>query len=116
MVDTVGKEGLGQAIGYVSMSLSIGTVAGPLLGGVLYEDGGYYSVFGLAFGLIGVDIFLRLVLIEKRYAAPWIAPEMKNPLASTEQQDKAKASMGAITDSPSLSNGQRYSALCPPSL
>jgi len=106
MVDTVGKEGLGQAIGYVSMSLSIGTVAGPLLGGVLYEDGGYYSVFGLAFGLIGVDIFLRLVLIEKRYAAPWIAPEMK-PLASTEQQDKAKASMGAITDSPALSNDQQ---------
>ncbi|KAJ5184132.1 hypothetical protein N7492_001748 [Penicillium capsulatum] len=72
MVDTVGKDGLGQAIGYVSMSLSVGTLSGPLLGGVLYEQGGYYSVFGLAFGLIGIDIFLRLVLIEKRHAAQWI--------------------------------------------
>lgn len=66
LVDTVGKEGLGQAIGYVSMALSVGTMAGPLLGGVIYEDGGYYAVFGLAFGLIGIDVFLRLVLIEKR--------------------------------------------------
>lgn len=103
MVDTVGREGLGQAIGYVSMSLSIGTMAGPLLGGVLYENGGYYSVFGLAFGLIGVDIFLRLVLIEKRHAARWIAPEVK-PLAPIEEQDKENAPMGATTDSPALSN------------
>jgi MFS family permease len=102
MVDTVGKEGLGQAIGYVSMSLSVGTMAGPLLGGVLYQDGGYYSVFGLAFGLIGVDIFLRLVLIEKRHAARWIT-EMK-PLSSSEQQGKERASVGAITDSPALSS------------
>lgn len=66
MVDTVGKEGLGQAIGSVSLSLTLGTLAGPLLGGVLYEDGGYYAVFGLAFGLLALDVFLRLVLIEKK--------------------------------------------------
>ncbi|KAJ5159474.1 uncharacterized protein N7482_006478 [Penicillium canariense] len=77
LVDTVGKEGLGQAIGYVSMSLSVGTLAGPLLGGVLYQDGGYYSVFGLAFGLIGIDIFLRLILIEKSHAARWLVSEGK---------------------------------------
>ncbi|KAJ5239075.1 hypothetical protein N7468_003694 [Penicillium chermesinum] len=87
LVDTVGKEGLGQAIGYVSMSLSIGTMAGPLLGGVLYQHGGYYAVFGLAFGLIGVDIFLRLVLIEKRHAARWLAPEMR-PLAMSHPSEK----------------------------
>jgi MFS family permease len=106
LVDTVGKEGLGQAIGYVSMALSIGTMAGPLLGGVLYEDGGYYSVFGLAFGLIGIDIFLRLVLIEKRHAARWIAPETKH-MASGEEESKREASMGAITNSPTLSNGPK---------
>lgn len=103
MVDTVGKEGLGQAIGYVSMALGIGTIAGPLLGGVLYENGGYYSVFGLAFGLIGIDIFLRLVLIEKRHATRWISAEMK-PLASSEDKGKKKASMGSIPESPALVN------------
>ncbi|KAJ5128000.1 hypothetical protein N7448_008779 [Penicillium atrosanguineum] len=99
MVDTVGKEGLGQAIGYVSMALSIGTMAGPLLGGVLYENGGYYSVFGLAFGLIGIDIFLRLVLIEKRHAARWIATETK-PLASIEEKGNREAATDTITESP----------------
>lgn len=90
LVDTVGKDGLGQAIGYVSMSLSVGTVAGPLLGGVIYQDGGYYAVFGLGFGLIGIDIFLRLILIEKKNALPWLAPEMR-PLAISPQHGKEKA-------------------------
>ena len=86
LVDTVGKDGLGQAIGYVSMSLSIGTVAGPLLGGVIYQDGGYYSVFALAFALIGVDIFLRVVLIEKKHAAQWLDNEKSAPSTSSEQE------------------------------
>ncbi|KAJ5584869.1 MFS amine transporter [Penicillium hispanicum] len=99
MVDTVGKDGLGQAIGYVSMSLSIGTMAGPLLGGVLYEKGGYYAVFGLAFGLIGIDVFLRLVLIEKKHALPWIAPEMR-PLAASGPPSQEKTRLGSTTNSP----------------
>lgn len=103
MVDTVGKEGLGQAIGYMSMSLSIGTMAGPLLGGVVYEDGGYYAVFGLAFGLIGIDIFLRLVLIERRHALRWIAPEMR-PLAAPEHENKEKTTMGTTADSSALND------------
>lgn len=98
MVDTVGKDGLGQAIGYVSMALSIGTIAGPLLGGVIYQNGGYYAVYGLGFGLIGIDILLRLVLIEKKHALPWLAPEMR-PLATSLQHGKEKA----VNDSPAES-------------
>ncbi|KAJ5811348.1 hypothetical protein N7474_007649 [Penicillium riverlandense] len=82
LVDTVGKDGVGQAIGYVSMSLTLGTLAGPLLGGVLYEDGGYYSVFGLAFGLIALDVFLRLVLIEQKDARKWLDDEKEQPVES----------------------------------
>jgi MFS family permease len=85
MVDTVGKEDLGQAIGYVSMGISVGTLAGPLLGGVLYQNGGYYAVFGLAFGLIGVDIFLRVILIERRHAIKWLAPEQRPSFANGQQ-------------------------------
>ncbi|KAJ5488474.1 hypothetical protein N7539_003364 [Penicillium diatomitis] len=88
LVDTVGKDGLGQAIGTVSMSLSIGTVAGPLLGGVLYQHGGYYSVFGLAFGLIGIDIFLRLVLIEQKLAARWLTSESSPPVPMPNDFEK----------------------------
>ncbi|GFF49303.1 uncharacterized MFS-type transporter C18.02 [Aspergillus lentulus] len=72
IVDTVEKEALGEAMGYAAMGSILGTMAGPLLGGVLYENGGYYAVFGLAFGLIGFDIFFRLILIEKKDALKWL--------------------------------------------
>jgi MFS family permease len=35
VVDTVEKEQLGSAMGYVSMSMTVGTMAGPALGGIL---------------------------------------------------------------------------------
>ncbi|KAJ5924558.1 hypothetical protein N7466_008745 [Penicillium verhagenii] len=105
LVDTVGKEGFGQAVGYVSMALSMGTVAGPLLGGVLYQHGGYYSVFGLAFGLIAIDIFLRVVLIEQKHAIPWLAPE-RRPLSPTlgEKKDDTAASNAQVAASSAVSS------------
>lgn len=102
MVDTVGKDGLGQAIGYVSMAISVGTLGGPLLGGVVYQNGGYYAVFGLAFGLIGLDIVLRLLLIEKRHAVKWLAPEPKqlSPSEPTSTANEAGSSEISLTSGP----------------
>lgn len=100
MVDTVGKDDLGQAIGYVSMAISVGTLAGPLLGGVVYEDGGYYAVFGLAFAFIALDIVLRLLLIERRHAIKWLAPEI-TPLSVDGHQFTEKKS-GEFSELPGL--------------
>jgi Major Facilitator Superfamily len=44
---------------------------GPLLGGAVYAKAGYYAVFAMCFGLIGLDILLRLATIEKKIAAKW---------------------------------------------
>ncbi|KAJ5760362.1 hypothetical protein N7520_007518 [Penicillium odoratum] len=109
LVDTVGKEGFGQAVGYVSMALSMGTVAGPLLGGVLYQHGGYYSVFGLAFGLIGIDIFLRVVLIERKHALPWLAPEMRplSPVREKDEEHTANNSRGPVVDALSAEDQEK---------
>ncbi|KAI9818889.1 MAG: hypothetical protein M1827_007710 [Pycnora praestabilis] len=71
LVDTVGQKSIGEAMGYVSLSMSLGIMVAPLLGGVVYAKGGYYSVFAMAFGLIVVDIFLRLMMVEKKIAARW---------------------------------------------
>lgn len=65
-MDSVDKSRLGQALGYLGMAMMLGPLLGPLLGGVIYASGGYYAVFGLAFGLVVVDIGLRLVMIERR--------------------------------------------------
>ncbi|KAJ5783176.1 MFS amine transporter [Penicillium paradoxum] len=101
MVDTNGAEDLGQAIGCVSMAISFGTLAGPLLGGVVYEKGGYYAVFGLAFGFIALDIILRLILIERRHALKWLEPEM-TPLSVAAQQPTGEKPQHTLeTPSPS---------------
>ena len=39
--DSVEKEEMGQAMGYIALSMSIGSIAGPLLGGVVYARAGY---------------------------------------------------------------------------
>ena len=69
--DSVEKEEMGQVMGYIALAMSLGSVAGPLLGGVIYAKAGYYAVFAMGFALIGFDIFLRLVMIEKSSAAQW---------------------------------------------
>ncbi|KAK6837167.1 hypothetical protein RU639_001384 [Aspergillus parasiticus] len=61
-----GEAALGQTLGYVAMATIVGTTAGPLLGGVLYEHGGYYAPFGLAFGLLVLDFIFRLMMVDSR--------------------------------------------------
>ncbi|KAH0563077.1 hypothetical protein GP486_002358 [Trichoglossum hirsutum] len=60
-------------MGYVNLSMSLGVLVAPLLGGVVYVRGGYYPVFGMAFGFVGLDIVLRLMLVEKKIASQWTA-------------------------------------------
>lgn len=75
LADTMDSNALGQAMGYVGMAMTFGLMAGPLVGGALYQHGGYYSVFGLSFGLIALDIVARLVMIERKHALPWFKAE-----------------------------------------
>jgi MFS family permease len=71
LVDTVGGDEIGQAMGYVGLAMSLGVLLAPLLGGVVFERAGYYSVWAMAFGLIALDIFLRLVMVERKIAVRW---------------------------------------------
>lgn len=95
VIDTVGKDGLGQFFGYMSMTANLGMVAGPLLGGVLYQEGGYYAVFSLAFGLIGVDVLFRLALIEKKHAIRWQEVAVEVETAQEEQRHPGPPSRSA---------------------
>ena len=83
--DTVGAEHAAQAIGYVGMAYSLATLLAPLLGGVVYDKGGYYQVFGMAFGMIAFDIVLRLLLIEKKAAKKWFPDEPEVSLADRQE-------------------------------
>jgi MFS family permease len=42
VVDTVDSNKVGEYFGYVSWAISLGALMGPILGGVVYDTGGYY--------------------------------------------------------------------------
>jgi MFS family permease len=88
LADTVPQEQLAQATGWVSVGMSLGILVAPLLGGVVFDHAGYNAVFGMAYALIGLDIILRLLLVEKKVAARWL-PETPERVASDELDEAA---------------------------
>ncbi|KAL8826460.1 MAG: hypothetical protein Q9170_007393 [Blastenia crenularia] len=71
LVDTVGRDNIGQWMGTALSSSSFGLIVSPLLGGIVYAKAGYMAVFGMAMALIVVDILMRLVMIEKKMAVKY---------------------------------------------
>ena len=66
LLDAVGQENIGQAMGYTGVGLTLGVLLGPIIGGLLYQSGGYFHVFIPAFVLIGMEILLRLMVITEK--------------------------------------------------
>ncbi|CAI6267145.1 unnamed protein product [Periconia digitata] len=90
LADTIPQERLAQAMGYVGIGMSVGILIAPLLGGVVYDRAGYDAVYGMSYALIGVDIVLRLLLVEKKVAAKW------NVENSTEEKSEASPGNGVM--------------------
>ena len=66
MREVVGQERLGRAMGLASMAMSMALLLGPVLGGVLYDYVGYFQTFLPALVLLGMELVLRLLIVEKR--------------------------------------------------
>ncbi|KAF1998628.1 MFS general substrate transporter [Amniculicola lignicola CBS 123094] len=101
LADTVPQNRLAQSMGYLSLGMSLGILIAPLLGGVVYEKGGYGAVFAMAYALVGLDIILRLLLVEKKVAARW-DPEAEERVreindSRTGIQKQPKETNGAAT-------------------
>jgi MFS family permease len=75
------------------MGMSLGMLISPLLGGVVYDKAGYNAVFGMCYALIGLDIVLRLLLVEKKVAARW-DPEAvgRLPVIAEDHSDETATS------------------------
>ncbi len=56
-------------MGTIFSFVSVGELAAPVLGGVLYEKTGFAGVFGLSAGVLGIDFIMRLLVVEKKVAA-----------------------------------------------
>jgi MFS family permease len=84
--DSIERENLGAAMGFMTAATSIGYLCGPLLGGVVYASAGYYVVFSMGFAIIGLDIFLRLMMVEKSVAKQWSSPTENSPSNESPSQ------------------------------
>lgn len=85
LVDTVDEDETGQMLGTTGIAMGLGLLLAPLLGGIVFSRAGYYAVFGMCFGLLALDIALRLVMIEKQVAAEWIKDD-SHPEATQQQK------------------------------
>ncbi|KAL8898537.1 MAG: hypothetical protein Q9192_002030, partial [Flavoplaca navasiana] len=63
--DAFTDHGLGLAMGVLDLSMTLGLVSGPVIGGLLYHYHGYRAVFTSAFVLIALDLALRLLVLER---------------------------------------------------
>lgn len=70
LVDTM-DSAAGVAMGYVNIAMSVGLLIAPVVGGAVYAAAGYYAVYYIAFGVVGVDVLMRLFMIEKKVARQW---------------------------------------------
>lgn len=91
-------------MGYVAMSMSVSVLVGPLLGGVVYDKAGYYAVFTMAFGLIGVDIVLRVLLVEKKIAKQWDMEPSETEFPEPSEDEKLPV---PATEEPAISTTQQ---------
>lgn len=82
LTDSVSFDNLGQVIGYLGSSVALGFLLGPLIGGVLYEKAGYQAVFTMAFAIVGVDLFMRIAVIEKKVARQWLLEDSETNQSS----------------------------------
>lgn len=94
VMDTVGSEKLGVTIGSIFSFISVGELAAPVLGGVVYKKAGSGAVFGMGFGLLAIDFLMRLAIVEKKTAKKYGVEEQ-------EEQDEEADETTAL-----LSNGQ----------
>lgn len=102
LVDTMGSN-VGVAMGYVNISMSIALLLAPVIGGVVYNRVGYYAVYYVAFGVVGLDIVLRLTMIEKKVARQWVEePETES---SEVEAEKASPTNTPNAKSPDNSTG-----------
>lgn len=72
LADTVEKDQLGFWMGLALSGMTLGVLLAPPLAAVVYERAGYAWVFVMALVIVGIDMILRFVIIEKKDAKRWI--------------------------------------------
>jgi MFS family permease len=94
--DTVGSKNLGTAIGSMFSVVSVGELIAPVLGGVVYGKAGNTAVFGMGFGLLGLDIVMRFVMIEKKVAKRYNLEH--DEVSETDEESQSDSTSSSSSD------------------
>ena len=111
LVENVGEARTGQAMGWVSLSMTFGVFTGPFIGGIIYEHAGYQAIFISAYILLAFDVLLRLFMSNRqdekgneRLDTYGTFAEVEGPAdpvsSSTYPENETEAAIG----SPNISN------------
>ena len=83
-------------MGFVFSGNTFGLLISPFVAGIVYDHAGYYAVFGVCFGVFGIDLLLRAFMIEKREAVKYL-PEKQEDDDTTYQQSPQIEQAGGNT-------------------
>lgn len=76
---------MGKSMGLCMSFVMAGTVAGPMLGGVLLEWTGYIVAWFVPMGMLCIDIICRLLIIDPRQPPSQKAEEPREPHEGTQE-------------------------------
>ncbi|KAI0134138.1 major facilitator superfamily domain-containing protein [Xylariales sp. AK1849] len=105
LVDTM-ESSVGIAMGYVATAMSVGLLIAPVVGGAVYAAAGYYAVYYIAFGVVLVDILLRLGMIEKKVAKQWMPEEIATRTPSADKTAEKATELNGLRNPPDSSGAQ----------
>jgi MFS family permease len=94
LVDTIESHELGPWIGFGLSGMNFGVLVSPTLGGIVYEKAGFYYVFVMGLGIVLINLFLILLIIDRRAAEKYRAkfdPAGVSALSSGNSRKKSIA-------------------------
>ncbi|KZS93243.1 MFS general substrate transporter [Sistotremastrum niveocremeum HHB9708] len=87
LCDTVAEPTVGRQLGFAMTGLSIGLIVAPPIGGVLYTALGFRAPFVFGIVVAAIDLFLRIVIIERKVADKWLTPSTEEKLESPNREN-----------------------------
>ncbi|TWU70995.1 hypothetical protein ED733_001111 [Metarhizium rileyi] len=106
--DTVEPSQVGETIGTIFATISVGELAAPVLGGVLYERGGISAVFAVSAVLLAIDLALRALVIDKKTAVKYESPRLiRFPVERNMSDDHVASAPTVMEAQESVHEGTR---------
>lgn len=116
LVETVGQENLGVAMGTMYSFTGAAGLFAPVAGGWLYDKTGFNGVFGVGMALVGVDFVLRALMIEKKVRDDYMSSSSGTTTSTVQHAEHAEQTPLLRSSSPTEqppTPDQRY-RLSPP--